>query len=134
MYFDIWIFKDYLHSALLWGLLFRWMDNNWRLQSHNEQLQRRYKVETVGKACTSVPSGDIFCPCSCWPQWLLSLTLLKTKDHFNVCEFYCWTLVFRIALRVETSTSLSLQECIHVHVCLCVCVYAHVCACVYTSA
>ena len=29
---------------------------------------------------------------------------VKTKDHFSVCEFYCWMPISRIALRIEANT------------------------------
>lgn len=42
--------------------------------------------------------------------------LVKTKDHFSVCEFYCWMPTSRIAFRIEANTDFNFLG----HI-LCVC-------------
>jgi hypothetical protein len=46
------------------------------------------RTVAVGEVCQSVPTGDVFCLCSCPPMQLLAF-LLKTKDHFRVGAFNC---------------------------------------------
>jgi hypothetical protein len=47
--------------------------------------------------------------CSCPPMQLLAF-LLKTKDHFRVGAFNCWTLLSRIVLKIETNTNLTVYK------------------------